>query len=494
MGIQRPHALAPLRSALVLLTLALASSGCTPEDPPEPTPPQPVCPLNQTAAEGSLLLPAADDVAFAPREGWPADAPARQVGSASWGAISQLAVDPRGCIWMIRREGPDAISATGVLEIHGLGGQKLRALAWEKDVEPVHFVLHSNGDVTLFEVQRVSTRGEQRLRLRRLDARGRLLAERLFEDAGRPEERVRYATWDGSLATEPLEGDMALWSGSWSTHIQAVAQGDGLFFVAWTYGVKLYRLDASLQTLWDVQVMPDSDELGRGSTQEQLTLDERGNVLVAWNLNERQAEAYRRHFDRPLPWRGDVHAIAVQRYSPEGTLQHTQTFGHSGPSGGPERVRGIALRGGELLLGADVHAIKHDRPNDTLESELLLFRGGMEDGVQSLDRVLDVSREDALEDFKVDAEGACYLAGITDALQVDTNSLVEDGKGLILRTGVEGGERQVLTLPGPRNVVVQRIALTPDGGVVFAGTFDGPITHTPAGEGHQKTMLGFHRF
>lgn len=476
---------------LALFIVALVAAGCPAEDPPVTTPPSLECPLAQTAAEGSLLVPARDDVAFAPREGWPANAPVRQLGTSDWGEVTQLEVDSRGCVWVLRRQGTNATAATGVLEIHELRGQRLRELALDENAEPVHFVLHPDGAVTLFETVRVSTRGEQRLRLRRLDAEGRLLAERVFEDAGRPEERVRYATRSGSLATEPIDGDMALWVGAWSTHVQGVAQGDALFFLAWTYGVKLYRLDASLQTRWDVQVMPDTDELGRGTPQELLTLDGRGNVLVAWGLNDRQAEAYRRHFGRALPWREDPYEVAVQRYSPEGVLQQTRTFSHAG---GGERVMGMAARGDELLLGADVLLTKHDRPNDTREAEFLLLRGPQEDGAQTLARVLDVSREDYLSDFKVDAAGACYFAGSTDALQVDTNSVVEYGKGVILKTGVDDGERRTLTLPGPRNVAVQRIALTPDGGLVFAGIFDGPITHTPQGEWQQKTMLGFHRF
>jgi hypothetical protein len=71
---------------------------------------------------------------------------------------------------------------------------------------------------------------------------------------------------------------------------------------------------------------------------------------------------------------------------------------------------------------------------------------------------------------------------------------VEYGQGLLLKTSADGEERKVLRLPGPRHVRVRRIALAPDGGVVFAGTFDGSITHTPQDEQRQPTMLGLHRF
>lgn len=477
--------------ALALLTVALLSSGCPTESPP-PTPTS-VCPLAEAPpVEGGLLVPAVDDVAFAPREGWPADAPMRQLGTATRGDIQQLEVDARGCIWVLRGEGPDELTAreNTLLEIHGLEGQRLRRLAREDNVHPLQFVLHPSGEVTLFEFVNQPGGRDFRLRLRRLAADGRLLTERLFEDAGRPEERVSYATLDGSLTPQPVERDMSVWLSTSFAHIRAVAQGEEVLFLAWTYGVKLYRLDAALRTRWDVQAMPDNDSMVGLVPQELLTLDARGNALVAWTVSDRQAEAYRRHFGRAVPWEDDTFKVLVQRYSAQGVFQQLRTFGHPGT----ELVSGMALRGDELLLGADLLIAKHDRPNDTLEHELLLLRGRMEDGTQTLARVMDVSREDYLEDFKVDEQGACYFAGITDALQVDTNSVVEYGQGLILRTSADGEEREVLRLPGPRHVRVRRIALAPGGGVVFAGTFDEFITHTPKEEQWQRTMLGFHRF
>ncbi|XXF76259.1 hypothetical protein P2318_24815 [Myxococcaceae bacterium GXIMD 01537] len=484
-----------LRSALALLTLALVSGGCpAAENPPDDTPRPSVCPLAQqtSAAEGSLLVPAVDDVAFAPREGWPTDAPMRQLGTGFMGDISQLEVDARGCIWVLWSEGDDegAIRENTQLQIHGLEGPRLRTLAREDNVHPRQFVLHPSGEVTLFELVKQPGGRSFRLRLRRLSEDGRLLTERFFEDAGRPEERVLYATQDGSLVTRPVEGDMSVWVNTWGSHIRAVAQGEEVLFLAWTYGVKLYRLDASLRTQWDVQVMPDNDSMVGLVPQELLTLDAQGNALVAWTVRDTQAEAYRRHFSRAVPWEDKTFMVLVQRYSPQGAFQYLQTLGHAGTV----LVSGMAVRGDELLLGADVLITKHDRPNDTLESEFLLLRGNLKEGAQTLARVMDVSREDYLEDFKMDARGACYFAGITDALQADSNSVVEYGQGIIMKTSEDGVEREVLRLPGPRHVRVRRIALAPQGGVVFAGTFDGFITHTPKNEQHQRTMLGYHRF
>jgi hypothetical protein len=78
---------ARLPHALALLTLALLSSGCPTENPTPPS--TSVCPLAEApTVEGGLLVPAVDDLAFAPREGWPTDAPMRRLGTAPAGDMT----------------------------------------------------------------------------------------------------------------------------------------------------------------------------------------------------------------------------------------------------------------------------------------------------------------------------------------------------------------------------------------------------------------------
>jgi len=71
-----------------------------------------------------------------------------------------------------------------------------------------------------------------------------------------------------------------------------------------------------------------------------------------------------------------------------------------------------------------------------------------------------------------------YIGGRTDYVQVDTNSEVENGKGLLLSLSPDLSIQASLLLPGPRDVQVRALRRSPDGRVVFAGMRDGPLTHT----------------
>jgi hypothetical protein len=63
-------------------------------------------------------------------------------------------------------------------------------------------------------------------------------------------------------------------------------------------------------------------------------------------------------------------------------------------------------------------------------------------------------------------------------VKVDTNSEVENGKGLFLTLRADLTQESTVELVGPRDVQVRTLRLRSDGSLVFAGTRDGPLTHT----------------
>ena len=75
-------------------------------------------------------------------------------------------------------------------------------------------------------------------------------------------------------------------------------------------------------------------------------------------------------------------------------------------------------------------------------------------------------------------DGSVIVGGRTDYVQVDTNSEVENGKGLLLTLGPDLGRKAVLELPMPRDVQVRAMRVLPGGDLIVAGTRDGPLTHT----------------
>ena len=75
-------------------------------------------------------------------------------------------------------------------------------------------------------------------------------------------------------------------------------------------------------------------------------------------------------------------------------------------------------------------------------------------------------------------------------MQVDTNSEVENGKGLLLTLGPDLTREAALELPMPRDVQVRALRVLPDGDLVLAGTRDGPLTHTEPSMTHNDGFWG----
>lgn len=93
-------------------------------------------------------------------------------------------------------------------------------------------------------------------------------------------------------------------------------------------------------------------------------------------------------------------------------------------------------------------------------------------------RAFDLARDDFGWALAEGAGGDVYLGGRTDSVQVDTNSGVEDGKGLLPSLPADLSVRTSLTLSGPRDVQIRALRRLPDGRLPFAGLRDGPLTHT----------------
>jgi hypothetical protein len=73
---------------------------------------------------------------------------------------------------------------------------------------------------------------------------------------------------------------------------------------------------------------------------------------------------------------------------------------------------------------------------------------------------------------------------------VDTNSEIEDGKGLLVTLSPDFQVVQSIALAGPRDVQVTECRFRPDGSVIFAGSRNGPLTHTDPSMLNNDGMLG----
>ncbi|WP_437995426.1 hypothetical protein WMF26_29505 [Sorangium sp. So ce185] len=442
--------------------------------------------------ERAVLVPVTDAARWTSHAAWPTQTRYRQVGESFQGTVHQLEVDEEGRSWVIRQDfmSPHDITGRWALDVYAPSGQRVLTLEREENVEPYRFVRHPSGELTLFELQRIPETTSYRLRLRRLSPEGRVLAARGFDDPGRPGESREYLLdEDGVAEVVESPAQELRWERSRSVHLRALALGEEAAFILWSHGVKLYRLTSGLDVAWDLQLMPGHDWMDSLAGQEQLTLDAEGNLLVAWSMHRNEAAAWRQHFGRELAWRGGRVDVLVQRIGPDGRQHAAQLHGNEHD----EQLVGMGVYRGELLIGATSRVPKYDRPNDTTEWDLILMRAHMEDWTLLHHRVIDFAREDLPYDFQVDVEGRAWFAGVTDFLQVDTNSWTESGQGMLLRMDAQGERVESLLLKGPRQVIVERLAFAPDRSVRFAGTYDGPITHTDDNDpslGFDHVMLG----
>jgi hypothetical protein len=112
-----------------------------------------------------------------------------------------------------------------------------------------------------------------------------------------------------------------------------------------------------------------------------------------------------------------------------------------------------------------------------MEWDVMLGRARLDDAAEDY-RTLDLSRDDFAWALAEAPGGGFVLGGRTDYVQVDTNSEVENGKGLFLTLAADLTKQATVELVGPRDVKVSALRMRCDGSVVFAGTRDGPLTHT----------------
>jgi len=426
-----------------------------------------------------------DSIDLAPSPGWPGAVVARSVPASFRTAITTLDLDPAGRIWLLRDElsGPSQLNGTPVLERYAPTGHLERRIDFPAGSKVSSFVIHPGGSLSVFVMHDDGHLGYD-LELRRLSPDGEEVATTRFQEIPGPRENLYYD--DAGVRELPVNGPFKL---GLTSHVVGVADGEGLYLLAeWSYGFKLYRLDAAYRRSWGGQVMPANIGVAFQSGPSLLVRDD-DSVYVATQIFEDDVHIYGEHFGRaalvPL---GSYDAL-VQRFDAIGMFAGARLFGGAAV----DYPSAMTVHDGRVLIAGAARITKHDAPNRTMEWDVALMRGSVDESSELEYRTIDLARDDFGWALAAAPDGSLIVGGRTDYVQVDTNSEVEDGKGLLLTLGPDLSRRGVLELPMPRDVQVRALRRLPGGDLLVAGTRDGPLTHTEPSMTHNDGFWGVAR-
>jgi hypothetical protein len=411
-----------------------------------------------------------DSVDLAPAPGWPDTVAVRSVPSSFRTTITALDVDPRGNVWLLRTElsDPSQLAGRPVLERYAPTGHLDRRITFAADSVASGFVIHPSGALTIFVMRDDDGDLQYGVELVRLSPDGEEVSRTSVEDVPGPRENLFYD--EAGVHELPI----LPFTLGWNRHVVGVADGEGLYLLCeWRYGFKLYRLDAARRRLWGAQVMPANVGMSFQFSPSIVARDGDA-VYVATQIFEDDVHIYGEHFGRPaLAPLGSYDAL-VQGFDADGRFSGARLFGGAAV----DHPSAMTVHGGIVLIAGAARITKHDTPNRTMEWDIAMMRGRVDESSPLEYRTIDLARDDFAWALAEAPDGRLVVGGRTDYVQVDTNSEVENGKGLLLTLGPDLSRQAVLELPMPRDVQVRALRMLPGGDLLLAGTRDGPLTHT----------------
>jgi hypothetical protein len=397
----------------------------------------------------------------------------RSVPRAFRTTVTSLEIDPAGKVWLLRDEWSDPAQLLGVpvLERYAPTGPLEKRITFPAHAGVSSFVVHPSGELSVFVMRDDDANMiDYALHILRLSSDGDAIAEATFEETPGPRENLFYD--DTGVHELPVDGPFRL---AWNGHVVGLPDGEGLYLLAeWTYSVKLYRLNADYGRTWGVQVLPANIGTAFSFSPSLLAQDEQGRMYVGSEMFEDDAHIFGEHFQRPPLSPNGSYDILVQRFETDGIFSSARLLG----SVAVDHPSAMTAHDGRVLVAGAARITKHDLPNRTMEWDLIAIRASLDDSSADVYRSFDLARDDFDAAMVEAADGTLYLAGRTDYVQVDTNSEVENGKGLLLSLSADLSQHTSMTLPGPRDVQLRALRRLPDGRIVFAGMRDGPLTHT----------------
>ncbi len=442
-----------------------------------------IAPVVLLLACGSEMTTGDDDdptTTFDERAGWPAEVRARTAGDGVVNQLPRLRIAEGGEVYALRREKPGWLSydpreLTSSISRYAADGTLLYAFDGGGDVL-VDVVVHPGGQLTTLALRSVPGEDRFHIVLARRQPDGSTMFEQALDDEVSEHDRQFYTVTDSTIESETLppwiEDGHTVVTGSQWLYFNAdyrLSLLDGvLYMTAPVFGLRIYRLSDSLVPVWAQTVVPVSDGWLFAS-EPQIATDRDGTVWVTSGTDPETARIQEVHFGTAITPRPTTPAALLSRFDAT-TGQRRENLIVDTPTVVALRVEdGIATVVGRSRIR------KFDRPNDTTEWDVFLAHAS---ATEVLDhRLIDVMREDLAYDGAFLDDGRIAVVGTFDFLQVDTNSWVENGSGMVLLLDRDGAPLHVSALRGPRHVEVTACAVAGDT-LYVGGKLDSYITHT----------------
>ena len=363
-------------------------------------------------------------------------------------------------------------------------------------INKMHFMPDGNLIVAELIKTNDSSSNYFELQISQYSAQGTLINQAFLEDSATDKELLYYPIVFGELLDpEPNPNLMANNRPQLYEHaiIQFRVANNSLYLLAYTYGIKVYKLSENLVVEWSTQVMPLHSFLITPFLQNtaDFVITEAGDVVVAMEGFQAEANAYGQHFNRDLNKTDDLSDIFIVVLNSAGEFVKNALFGKAQYS---EQLVGVETHNQTLWLAANVrHNKNNPESNSNTEWDLLLSSYNLENNETLTYELIDINKEDYAEQFHSFGDGRFLFNGLNGFDQADTNSQTSNGAGMLVEVDETAAILNTTTLSAPRNVIVKSSATAESGQIFFAGSYDGPITHTCEQDEtlcYQKGMVG----
>jgi hypothetical protein len=407
---------------------------------------------------------------FEVRAPFDARARVRRVDCGFRGSVTGLQLAGDGSAWLHRVEYKDRGDDTfyfppdKLLTHIGPGGEFLGELKTPDFVQD--FVVHPSGELTVFGWDEPTD--PMAFQVRRLRPDGSLISERLLRNDLPPEQRLNFNAYPSGRVARVDVPDAERGFGV----IAARAHGEDVYLLVGMDGLRLMRLDSTLEQRWVSVVKPtyaiqaatesQMRALGAPFVGWALDVDAAGRAVVATSFMNFERGAYAEAFGR-TPEGQEGRSILLAHFAPTGEALGARTV----PTETADVITGLVAEGDTFALGARASTPTGNK-DDLIDNDLFFASGRWDRPAQEfVTRGIALDRDEEPSAFVACGAGRYCFGGHTGYLIQESGRTADFGKGFVLAVDAQGAQQDLVLLQGERDTEVLDAVAGPEGAVVF---------------------------